>query len=156
MGKSRLVAEYSEELRSQGWLVAVGYGVDLAGGAIPFGLAGSLVADLVHGLDESEAAECRAALPALGLLWPEASSEPTAGEASDRLGAVAAVQRLLLTVSSARPVCLVLEDVHWADSSSMDLLTFVLKVVHDVDVLVLATTRRADPCRRGAVPRGRD
>jgi hypothetical protein len=46
IGKSRLVAEFVAGLRADGEVVATGHGVDLAGGALPYGAVAGLVRDL--------------------------------------------------------------------------------------------------------------
>lgn len=52
-----------------------------------------------------------------------------------------AVTRLLTTAARTRPLVLVLDDIHWADPSSMALLRFVVGAVRDQPLLLLATYR---------------
>jgi predicted ATPase len=62
----------------------------------------------------------------------------------------------LVALTAARPLLLVLEDLHWADSASLDLLRFVAHGVAELPLLLLATYRGEDVDRRhplaGLVP----
>ena len=50
----------------------------------------------------------------------------------------------LSALTTVRPVVLVLEDLHWADSSSVDLLAYLARRIGEMRLLVIATYRRAD------------
>src|SRR5215469_8512639 len=60
----------------------------------------------------------------MGTLWPVADSEPR--HRSDREQLFEAVYRVLAGLAAKQPVLLILEDVHWIDASSRDLLSFVV------------------------------
>jgi DNA-binding CsgD family transcriptional regulator len=51
------------------------------------------------------------------------------------------------------PALLILEDLHWADQSTLDLVVFVAHHVHDQRVLLLATARAGEPSRLAAALR---
>jgi tetratricopeptide (TPR) repeat protein len=51
------------------------------------------------------------------------------------------VTKELLSLSSKKPVILVLEDIHWADSASLALLHYISRFVYSERILVLATFR---------------
>jgi predicted ATPase len=55
-----------------------------------------------------------------------------------------AVLGMLAEIAADRPVLLVLEDLHWADRSTRDLLTFLSRVLHRERVAVIATYRTDD------------
>src|SRR5204863_311714 len=59
-----------------------------------------------------------------------------------------AVLGMLAELASRRPVLLVLEDLHWADRSTRDLLTFLSRVLHREKVAVVVTYRTDDLHRR--------
>src|SRR5215469_7709837 len=82
----------------------------------------------------------------MGTLWPVADSEPR--HRSDREQLFEAVYRVLAGLAARQPVLLILEDVHWIDASSRDLLSFV---VHNArrDRLVVVATYRPDELHRG-------
>ena len=52
-----------------------------------------------------------------------------------------AVTRLLATAAREGPVVLVLEDVHWADAASLQLLSFAAEALAGAPVLLVATSR---------------
>jgi tetratricopeptide (TPR) repeat protein len=51
------------------------------------------------------------------------------------------VTKELLSLSTKKPVILVLEDIHWADSASLALLHYISRFVNSERILVLATFR---------------
>jgi tetratricopeptide (TPR) repeat protein len=55
--------------------------------------------------------------------------------------AFATVTRELLYLSSAKPLILVLEDMHWADSASLALLHYISRAIVNEKILVLVTFR---------------
>jgi len=55
--------------------------------------------------------------------------------------AFASVSRELLFMSSVKPLILVLEDMHWADSASLALLHYISRAIANEKILVLVTYR---------------
>jgi len=87
-------------------------------------------------------AEVQRLLPQLG---DGDREEGVRGEAWRRDQLFAAVAELLAAVAGPRPVGLVVEDVHWADSATLDLLTFLARAVRGSVTLVVT-------CRSDEVP----
>jgi DNA-binding CsgD family transcriptional regulator len=140
IGKSRLVAEFTEGLRHSGVLVATGHGVDLAGGALPYGVVAGLIRDLRTRVGTHRIIDIlgsRAA--AVGSLDPTFSA-PGQDDA-DRHRVFEAVQHLIAELARDEMVCLVLEDTHWADATSLDLVTFLASTVGSGRLILVATTR---------------
>ena len=83
---------------------------------------------------------------AVGALWPGSGS--AAAHASEREQLFEAMYRVIARLSARQPVLLVVEDVHWIDPSSRDLLAFI---VHNTrrDRVVVVITCRTDELRRG-------
>ncbi len=80
-------------------------------------------------------------LPQLAATTPEA---PARGEGlRERL--FAAVSELLGVVAQRSPTALVIEDVHWADSATLDLLTFLARAGSGGAVTVVVTCRSDEP-----------
>ena len=79
-------------------------------------------------------------LPGAGRGPPGPDAEPGPGESS-RLRLFQAVLGLLGRMSAQGPVVHVVEDVHWADRSTLDLLAFLATNLTDERVLVLLTYR---------------
>src|SRR5918997_6898737 len=55
---------------------------------------------------------------------------------------------LLMALTAERPLVLVLEDLHWADSASLDLLRFIARGIDEMPLLLVATYRSEDVDRR--------
>ena len=92
-----------------------------------------------------------AARPVLGRLLPDrdAVAQPggeVSGLAQQQL--FGAVLGLLAELADGHPVLLILEDLHWADRSTRDLVTFLSRVLHRERVAVVATYRTDDLHRR--------
>ena len=76
----------------------------------------------------AEWAEARATAGGeLALLLGEASAGRPATAGDGGFGLLDAVTTLLVTVSRARPLVVVLDDLHWADAASIRLLEFVAR-----------------------------
>ncbi len=77
---------------------------------------------------------------------PESSAAPQSME-QDRAGLFISVASLLVEVSQRHPVVLILDDLHWVDHSSLDLLTHLVFAVADFSTrqnipLLIVTTYR--------------
>ncbi len=147
VGKSRLVSEVTRLAEGRGFTVLSGQCAEL-GDSVPY----LPLADALRG-----AAECtgvRDALssrPALGRLLPEGGDGQRADE--DRSGLArqqmfGGVLGLLTELAAAAPVLLVLEDLHWADTSTRDLVTFLSRMLHRERVALIGTYRTDDLHRR--------
>src|SRR5215831_6072359 len=87
-------------------------------------------------------ADAIAARPVLGMLLPDRdNAELAGGEVTGmaRQQLFGAVLGMLAELADKTPVLLVLEDMHWADRSTRDLLTFLSRVLHRERVAVIAT-----------------
>jgi tetratricopeptide (TPR) repeat protein len=153
MGKTRLLLEFADRARRRGSRVLVGGCVELG----DIGLAYLPVVDALRGLvdDPEEAdlvAEVAATAPGLGRLLPEvARSDPTgplAGDGLEQLQVFDAVRALLLRRSQRSPVVVVLEDLHWADRASRDLIGFLARTLRSGRVLLVASYRSDELHRR--------
>ena len=114
IGKSRLVAEALSALDDA--LVLTGHAVDMATGEIPFGVVADTLRDLVRvaGADVLLPAERAALAP----LLPGGST----GAQVERVQLLSAFLDLLERLASDRFVVWVVEDLHWADSATRDLV----------------------------------
>ncbi|TNY37144.1 helix-turn-helix transcriptional regulator [Thermomonospora catenispora] len=153
IGKSRLVAELCAIARERGGLVLQGQCAAL-GESMPYlPLADAL---WTAARDPAVPAEVRAAVraavearPVLAGLLPDglgAAGGDAADVAQQRL--FGATLGLLGELSDDRPVVLVLEDLHWADRSTRDLLTFLSRVLQRERVCLIGTYRTDDLHRR--------
>ncbi|GAB2578594.1 helix-turn-helix transcriptional regulator [Microlunatus antarcticus] len=124
IGKSRLLGALAERARAYGWDVAVGHCLDLGGSPVPYlpftELAGRLAA--VH---PEPVAELTARHPSLRRLVASGAGASST-EPAERGLFFEAVHATLSTLATEQPLLVVVEDLHWADQSTYDLLTFLL------------------------------
>jgi tetratricopeptide (TPR) repeat protein len=153
VGKTRLVVEFADRAQQRGSRVLVGGCVELG----DIGVAYLPVVDALRGLvdDPEEAdlvAEVAVTAPGLGRLLPEvARSGPTgalAGDGLEQLQVFDAVRALLLGRSQRSPVVVVLEDLHWADRATRDLVAFLARTLRSGRVLLVASYRSDELYRR--------
>src|SRR5580693_2167217 len=125
LGKTRLVEELCDWVRSaaDGAQVRVGWSAPLAGATLAFGPFVAALGDEVEWLladgggEDMLAARHRLFMRVLGLL---------------------------AELAARAPLVLVLEDLHWADESSRELLAFLAVRLREVPVLLAATLREED------------
>ncbi|MBY0488828.1 MAG: AAA family ATPase [Gemmatimonadaceae bacterium] len=111
---------------------------------VPFGYAALLARALAQqpgasGISTDSARELVALDPALANHFRVAPAPPTEGE-SVRRRALALLD-LLQAVAEQQPLALVLDDLHWVDAASRQLLAVALGRLADCAVLVLGATR---------------
>jgi DNA-binding CsgD family transcriptional regulator/tetratricopeptide (TPR) repeat protein len=146
VGKSRMVAEAAGRAAAAGFTVLVGRCLDTAESALPY-----LPFTEVVGTLAATHPELVAEHVALRHLLPGGFARAGGtGEWRDlgQLQVFDAVLSVLHELGAAAPVLLVVEDLHWADRSSRDLLVFLLSRLRDQRLVVLATYRSDDLHRR--------
>ena len=144
VGKTRLVTDLAATAEQDGALVLTGRCVGLGAG-LPYLPFADMLAQLRG--DHPDALHSR---PALARLLPDLAVRPPSREDDAELGQLQlfdAVHSLLAELAADRTVLLTIEDVHWADSSSRNLLTFLLSRLSSQRLLV-AVTYRADELHR--------
>jgi DNA-binding NarL/FixJ family response regulator len=149
VGKSRLTDEISSLAAARGFTVLSGQCAEL-GDSVPY----LPLADALRGAAQIPATGVKDALvsrPALSRLLPDGGDGRATD--SDRSGLArqqmfGGVLGLLAELAAANPVLLVLEDLHWADASTRDLLTFLSRMLHRERVALIGTYRSDDLHRR--------
>ena len=151
VGKTRLVTEVTRLAAAGGFTVLSGRCAEL-GESVPY----LPMADALRGATRTPSAspglaDALASRPLLGRLLPEsgtATARGGDGEGMARQQMFGAVLGLLAEVAAAGPVLLVFEDLHWADASTRDLLTFLSRVLGTERVVIVGTYRTDDLHRR--------
>jgi DNA-binding CsgD family transcriptional regulator len=152
VGKSRLVGEFASRTASAGARVLTGGCLELGTDGLPFAPFTAVLRGLVHEMGADAIAamlpgrttrELARLLPELG--EPETGGDP--GEARARLfeEALSALEHL---ARISPVVLLVIEDAHWADRSSRDLLTFLVGNQRAISGLLIVVTFRSDELHR--------
>ena len=149
IGKTRLVEELVADVQARGGLVAWGRCHDDEGAPPLWPWVQSLrvvVASRAAAPSDSERADLAALLPELG----RASVDSGDAEAA-RFRQFDTVTRVMERVASAQPVLVVLDDLHWADASSLRLLRFVATYANAPGAMLAVTAREHEGARPEAV-----
>src|SRR6185503_1296443 len=117
IGKTRLAAELASRARAAGFEILLGRSIDLVGTELPY-------QPFVE------------ALRPFGDPWQD--DRRTAGS---QLRVFEETLVLLTKHAASAPVLLVLEDVHWADTSTLDLIVFLAHNIGQRRLLLLVTYR---------------
>src|SRR5215813_5373935 len=157
VGKTRLVGQLAAAARGQGVRVLRGGCVPLGEEGVPFapvigalrGLAGALDPAELEAVAGPARADLGRLLPGLG--WDGADpAAAVAGAAQGRLFELllGVIERL----ATSAPLLLVMEDLHWADRSTRDLVAFLAASLRPGPVMLVLTFRsdelhRAHPLR---------
>jgi DNA-binding CsgD family transcriptional regulator len=162
VGKTRLIGEFGEWVRTGQGLFLIGACLELGADGLPFGPFTAMLRDLIR---ETSAAQIAAMLPGgeratreLARLLPELAQDTVNG-ASGIGGEVSPAEEararlfeefltLLERLAETRPVVVVVEDAHWADRSSRDLLTFLIRYQRSLPNVLIAATFRSDELHR--------
>jgi DNA-binding CsgD family transcriptional regulator/tetratricopeptide (TPR) repeat protein len=158
IGKTRLVNEFAGQARAAGAQVLLGGCLQLGETGLPYAPFVGALRPLLRSLPPERLAEVigpgrgelARLLPDLGppdrhaATRPDASLSGTAAQA--RLFEI--ILGLLRRLSDERPVVVILEDIHWADASTRDLLRFLVRNLREARVLFVATYRSDEMHRR--------
>jgi DNA-binding CsgD family transcriptional regulator/tetratricopeptide (TPR) repeat protein len=161
VGKTRLLVELSASASEMGMLELIGHCIDFGDLGLPY-LPFSEAFGRLNQQQPALFAEVLRRFSPIGRLLPDrrtmSADEPNAAgqrhalvdsddslERSELFAAVAGALRLL---GADQPVLLLLEDLHWADQSSRDLVGFLLNRLADERVAVVASYRSDDLSRR--------
>ena len=151
VGKSRLVSEFAERARGAGARVLTGGCLELGADGLPFAPFTSVLRELVRDLGAARVAELlpSGATRELARLLPE-FGEPAGSDDEDLARARLFEQLLILLgqLAARGPVVLIVEDAHWADRSTRDLLAFLIRNQQALDGVLIAVTYRSDELHR--------
>jgi DNA-binding CsgD family transcriptional regulator/tetratricopeptide (TPR) repeat protein len=150
VGKTRLLAELMSRARDDGTLVLVGETVDFGGESeLPYLPLVAALRPLARAGDAALTAPLREAaaplFPGTGGAAPEPQS---ASDEGSQARLFEALLSLLDALGRDRPVLLVLEDLHWADRSTLAALAFLARSLTGERVVVVASYR-PDELHRG-------
>jgi DNA-binding CsgD family transcriptional regulator/tetratricopeptide (TPR) repeat protein len=162
VGKTRLLDELVTTAAGRGVRVLTGHCVDLGDVGLPYLPFVDLLRPVAA---DPELAPTAAANPVLAGLLAGQAVVPVPREGGDlgrplpnraaprplddgRLQLFESVAALICELAAAGPLLIVLEDVHWADRSSRDLLRYLLARLVDEPVVVVASYRSDDLHRR--------
>jgi len=166
LGKSRLTEELTASIEPGSINIYEGHSLTYRK-AIPFWIYQDVVRDILGVPMGAPAEEVRkrlahetqailgaAAVEALPYLEHLLSIKPSDTGAAERISYLdagqlrqqifLAVRDLLLGLARQKPVLLILEDLHWADETSLDLTLFLLESIRHTPLVIYAITRPYD------------
>jgi predicted ATPase/DNA-binding CsgD family transcriptional regulator len=132
IGKSRLAETLGREAADSGALVLTGHCYDFAV-TPPYGPWGELIEQYAAGTSQSPG---RAAIPVPHLTHGASQS----AQLSD-------IRDFFFAIARDRPLILILEDVHWADAESFELLRFIARQLSAVPIMLVITYRNNEITR---------
>jgi DNA-binding NarL/FixJ family response regulator len=151
VGKTRLLAELLATAERAGWRTMVGHCLDFGDSALPYLPFSELVGRLAAG-DPETVAEVAESHPTISALAPGRRMLSGVGKIQaddvDRADLFDAVHGVIEDLAAKSPVLVVIEDVHWADRSTRDLLSFLFARPFDGQVGIVASYRTDDLHRR--------
>jgi DNA-binding CsgD family transcriptional regulator/tetratricopeptide (TPR) repeat protein len=151
VGKSRLLGELLREAADRGARVLTGDCVSLAEGELPYAPVRSALRTLARELDaDALDALVGPGRDELARLVPELGGGASSGiaESLSQARLFELLSGVLARLSAEAPVVLAVEDIHWADRSTLDLLAFLISTTQR-ERLLLVCTFRTDALYRG-------
>ncbi|MGH3240496.1 MAG: ATP-binding protein, partial [Spirillospora sp.] len=141
-GKTRLVAEFGRGLRT-----VTGACLDLDAASLPYAPFTAILRQV--GRDGVVSLMPAAALPELARLMPGLTAgEPPPDDGTGQMRLFEHVLTLAERLGADGPITLVVEDAHWADRSTRDLLSFLFRNPPRAGVLLVVTFRPEEPDTR--------
>ncbi|CUR55277.1 Regulatory protein, LuxR [metagenome] len=151
VGKTRLLTALRDVAFVEGWQVVAGHCLDFGDSALPYLPFSEVIGRLSSDHPELVAAVAQGH-PALRRLQPGRrmmSDDPTAdARAIDRGELFDAVHAVLEAAAGATPLLLVIEDAHWADQSTREMLSFLFSRPFVATVGIVVSYRSDDLHRR--------
>jgi ATP/maltotriose-dependent transcriptional regulator MalT len=147
VGKSRLADELKRHARESGARVLAGDCVELGEDELPYAPLLSALRPLVRDEDPALDALAPSYRAAIDAIMPGIGGGHSAGDATQSR-VFEALLALLESLADESPVVLVVEDLHWADSSTRSFIGFLARTVCTERLLIVGTYRSDELHRR--------
>ena len=148
IGKSRLLAEFEARSESAGARVLVGHCLELGGTSIPYAPLIDALRPIARELGEQRSQLPAGTRTALTALMPELGGAEADDGGGHQARIFEALLALLERMGREQPVVLLIEDLHWADPSTRDFLTFLVRNARTERVSLVVTYRSDELHRR--------
>ncbi|MFB4354775.1 AAA family ATPase [Microbacterium sp. LS_15] len=146
IGKSRLLREFAADVANRAD-VHIGWCLDLGASRTPFGPLVGILRSIVSQLGaERVRAQLGVGAEALGMLLPELNPTERSQTSPDRVRD--AIAALIEAAADRNPQVLIVEDLHWADDSTLAILAFLMRSLTRGRIMLLLSCR-SDDVRRG-------
>ena len=143
IGKTTLITECFTTLSEAGWGTHVGHCIEFADRPLPFGpIVAILRSILLDNLDDADELIGRHRDDLAGLLPELAGSAPAGASLAgdvDRL--FDGIAHVLSEAANRRPIAVLVEDIHWADAATRDLITSLIHTLGPARILLVITER---------------
>ncbi|WP_445330620.1 helix-turn-helix transcriptional regulator [Streptomyces sp. GSL17-111] len=149
VGKTRLLEEFLGAARHMDVVTSVGGCIEIGADGLPFAPVSTVLRSLYRQLEGEMSAAVAGQEGELARLLPELG-EPTQ-QFDDEVGRARLFEltaRLLESLSQERTLVLAVEDLHWADRSTRELLAYLIRSLHHARVVLMASYRSDDIHRR--------
>ncbi len=154
VGKTRLVNEFAERAAASGWRVLLGHCLELGENGLPFAPIVEALRDLPDTLDSAGLArvlgsgrfEIGNLVPTLAEVYVSPDARPADQVSQARLFEF--ILAMLGRLAAETPLVLEIEDLHWADRSTRDLLRFLARNLGRGPIVIVATFRTDELHRR--------
>jgi DNA-binding SARP family transcriptional activator len=154
IGKSRIAAEFAHAVEDRGGRVLVG--TTSSPEAVPYE---SVVNALRSALPLVASLKPSMVLAGVAALLPELDARialpalPRLDAASELIRLFESLFRCIAQLAAKRPLLLLLEDLHWAQPASLELLQFLLRRIPGAPVMIVVTYREEESQRLHALHR---
>jgi predicted ATPase/DNA-binding NarL/FixJ family response regulator len=146
VGKTRLVEEAAERASAAGARVLAGSCIEMGGEGLPFGPLAHAFRSLMRDASPEELdAYIGPARSELAQVLPDLDPDSAPGAGSIGKGGTARLLELVVGVieriAADRPLMFVIEDLHWADRSTLDLVALLVRALRANRVLIVVSFR---------------
>ncbi len=149
VGKTRLIDEFLASAVAAGAVVAVGGCLEIGADGLPFAPVSTVLRSLRRKLGAELDGAAAGQEGELARLLPELGETARASHDEDaRARLFELTVRLLERLAAERTLVVVIEDLHWADRSTRELLGYLFRSLLSARLLVVATYRSDDIHRR--------
>jgi DNA-binding CsgD family transcriptional regulator/tetratricopeptide (TPR) repeat protein len=153
VGKTRLIDEVADRARSRGMRVLVGGCMETGDVGLPYVPFVDAFRDVGTRPDEAEVVtsllrvvpNLRRLLPILG---NERGTAPLPNDELEQVELFGGIHSLLVRLSELAPLLLVVEDLHWGDRATRDLLAFLIRTLRSGRFALIASYRSDELHRR--------
>ena len=151
VGKTRILSEAAARARQDGWNVVIGRAYSVETG-IPYALFSDALLPFIKSIEPNSltvltrggTAELAYLFPALGSLAGKERGGAGMDASDFKARLLWNFAQFLTRLSAKQPLCLILENLQWADASSLELLHFVARQITSHPVVLLTSYNEAE------------
>jgi DNA-binding NarL/FixJ family response regulator len=156
IGKTRILAEIGARAERRGHSVLRGNGTEFEG-EVSFGAVVEALDDVLTSLGPRELDDLRQRLPQLADVFPAIGRQPESSvvPATERYRHYQAIRTLLQSMAEARPLTILVDDLHWADLATIEVIAHLVRHPPAARVLLVLSFRtgQASPILLGPLTR---